>query len=107
MATSTKPELINGKWTLKVDPDDEVFYTADVSQWLIDNATTSASFVPILTGMTDLQPGQIPQGDRGGLLPVKLKFAEGASTERSCTWRVTTADGQRFDKTLYFTSVQN
>lgn len=107
MADSVKPELVGGKWTLKVDPDDEVFYTADVSQWLIDNATTATSFVLNLVGMTDLQPGQLPQGDRGGLLPVKLKFAEGAAATRLCTWRVTTADGQRFDKTLYFVPVDN
>lgn len=107
MATSKEPKLVNGKWTLEVDPDDEVFYVADVSQWLIDNATTATAFSPILTGMTDLQPGQTPQGDRGGLLPVKLKFSDGVFTERSCTFRVSTADGQRFDKTMYFVQVQN
>jgi len=103
---STIPTLVQGKWTLQVDPDDEVNYVADVTQWLIDNATTAASFELIPTGITVLLKGD-PQGDRSGLLPAKLKFTSDTVTARSCTWRVTTADGQRFDKTMHFTPVQN
>lgn len=106
MATSTIPTLVQGKWTLQVDPDDEVNYVADVTQWLIDNATTAASFELIPTGVEVLLKGS-PQGDRSGLLPAKLKFTTDVLQSRSCTWRVSTADGQRFDKTMHFTSVQN
>lgn len=106
MATSLEPKLTNGKWTLQVDPDDEVFYVFDVSQWLIDNATTATSFELIPTGVEVMLKGDA-QGDRGGLLPAKLKFTTATVAERFCTARVTTADGQRFDKTMYFTQVQN
>ena len=106
MATSTIPTLVQGKWTLQVDPDDEVNYVADVTQWLIDNATTAASFELIPVGIEVLLKGA-PQGDRSGLLPAKLKFTTDALSTRTCTWRVATADGQRFDKTMHFVAVQN
>jgi len=106
MATSTEPKLVNGKWTLLVDTDDEVFYVFDVTQWLLDNATTAASFELIPVGVTVLLKGTA-QGDRSGLLPAKLKLTEGATGERYCTARTTTVDGQKFDKTMYFTAVQN
>lgn len=106
MATSTGPRLQNGRQTLDVDPDDEVFYVADVTQWLIDNATTAVSFELIPMGVEVLEKGS-PQGDRSGLMPAKLKLTTDTVTTRSCTWRVTTADGQRFDKTMYFVQVQN
>lgn len=103
---STAPTLVQGKWTLQVDPDDEVNYVADVTQWLIDNATTAASFELIPVGIEVLLKGT-PQGDRSGLLPAKLKFTSDSLSTRYCTWRVTTADGQRFDKTMHFVEVQN
>lgn len=106
MATSKKPELVQGRWTLQVDPDDEVNYVADVTQWLIDNATTAVSFELIPTGVEVMEKGA-PQGDRSGLLPAKLKFTTDTVPSRSCTWRTTTADGQRFDKTMHFVAVQN
>ena len=101
------PVFANNKWTLEVDPDDEVFYVADVGNWLTDNSTTTTSFLLVPTGVTVIEQG-LPQGDRGALLPAKLRFTDATgTTERSCTWRVTTADGQRFDKTMYFKPVQN
>lgn len=106
MATSTEPKLTAGKWRLPVDPDDEVNYVFDVTQWLIDNATTAVSFELVPVGVTVLLKGT-PQGDRSGLLPAKLKLTEGAASERYCTARTTTADGQKFDKTMYFDPVQN
>lgn len=104
--TSIAPALVQGRWTLQVDPDDEVNYVADVTQWLIDNATTVASFELIPLGIEVMLKGS-PQGDRSGLLPAKLKFSSDVLPTRSCTWRVTTADGQRFDKTMHFVAVQN
>lgn len=106
MAESTAPKLTAGKWRLPVDPDDEVNYVFDVTQWLLDNATTAASFELVPVGVTVLLKGT-PQGDRSGLLPAKLKLTEGATGERYCTARTTTADGQKFDKTMYFDPVQN
>jgi hypothetical protein len=94
------------KITLEADPDDQLFYVADVTQWLTDNSTSAASFVLVVSGVKVLAQSA-PQGDRGGLLPAKLQLLDDNTQDPQCTWRVTTADGQQFDKTLHFTKVSN
>lgn len=106
MAGQRYPYLVAGDWTLDVDPNDKVFYVADVTEWLTDNATTATSFDLVTDGVTVLEKGA-PQGDRGGLLPVKLEMTAGEFATRLCTFRTTTADGQQFDKTMKFKLVQN
>jgi hypothetical protein len=103
---NTQPQLIGDKWTLDVDPDDKVFYVFNVTQWLTDNSTSAVSFTLIPTGVTVISQAD-PQGDRGGLLAAKLQIASGFTGTASCTARVVTADGQQFDKTMYFNQVQN
>jgi hypothetical protein len=103
---ATEPQLKAGKWTLDADPDDELWYVGDMTKWLTDNATTTASFELVPVGVEVLAKGD-PQGDRGALLPAKLKMAPLPGTPPFCTFRVLTADGQRFDKTMYFNLVQN
>ena len=102
----TAPYLDGDKHTLDVDPDDEVNYAFDVTQWLIDSDTTVESFELVVESVTVLVKGT-PQAERGGLLPAKLKvaFPEGATPH--CTARVTTADDQQFDKTMWFKPVEN
>lgn len=106
MAIKPDPYLVGDKWTLDVDADDEVNYVANVTKWLTDNSTSTASFEIIPVGVTVMEKG-LPQGDRSGLLPAKLKLTAADSTPKSATFRTTTADGQRFDKTMYFNPVQN
>lgn len=92
--------------TLDVDPDDEVHYAANVIQWCLDSSTTVASFEPIpFGGVTVLERGA-PQGPLNGLLPTKLKVLFTAP-EPYLTHRVTTADGQFFNKTVWFKKVKN
>lgn len=105
MAVNTAPYQDppnSGKWTIDKDPDDKLNYVADVTQFLSDSGTSAASFEVVTDGSVSLLQKGAPQGDRSGLLPVKLTGAPG-----SCTFRVTTADGQQFDKTIYFKSVSN
>lgn len=101
---SDKPTLESGKLTLDIDPDDKLWYIGNVTQQLADSGTTAVSFTPLLEGLTLLESGT-PQGDRGGLLPVKLQGIANANTEIKCTWRVVCANGEQFDRTLYFKKV--
>lgn len=94
------------KITLEADPDDQLFYVADVTNWLTDNSTSVASFVLVPVGVKVLSQAS-PQGDRSGLLPAKLQLLDDGTVDPHCTWRNTTADGQQFDKTMYFTKVSN
>lgn len=109
MTINRKPYKIGDDWFLDVDPNDEVNYVWNVTQWLIDNSTSAASFtlVPEPEGsVTVLEKGS-PQGDRSGLLPAKLKVDFTGTPTPLCTARVKTADGQQFDKTINFKKVQN
>lgn len=99
----TAPYLDGDKHTLDVDFDDEVNYVADVTQWLVDSATSTRSFTLVPEGATVLDQG-LPQGELGGLLPVKLKVN---AQPAFCTFRVTTTDNQQFDKTMHFKQVEN
>lgn len=103
--TRYTPYKEGDKWFLDVDANDEVYYVANVNQWLLDNNTTASDFTPVTSGCTVLLKG-LPQGDNGGLLPVKLKVDFGVA-EAYCTFRVDTEDGQQFDKTMWFKEVTN
>lgn len=105
--TRYEPYKEGDKHFLDVDPDDEVNYVADVRKWLTDNSTIAVSFEPIPVGCTVLKQGT-PQGERGGLLPVKLRV-DFNEPDAHCTFRVTTelTDDQQFDKTIWFNKVEN
>lgn len=103
--TRYEPYKEGDKHFLDVDTNDEVNYVADVSKWLTDNSTSTLSFELIPIGCTVLQKGT-PQGDSGGLLPVKLKVDFDVA-DPHCTFRVDTEDDQQFDKTIWFKEVTN
>jgi hypothetical protein len=103
---AVQPYLKNGKWFVDSDPDDKLYYVGDVTNALVDGGTSAVSFEPIVEGGTLLEKGS-PQGDRGGLLPVKLTGMGGADTESFCTFRVTCANTEQFDRTIYFKKVDN
>lgn len=103
--TRYEPYLEGDKHTIDVDSDDELYYVANVTQWLVDNVTSTQSFDPLPVGCTLMEKGQ-PQGSFGGLLPVKLRVDFDAP-DAHCTFRVRTADNQQFDKTIWFKKVEN
>lgn len=94
------------RWTIDADPDDELYYVANVVQWLTDSATETASFETVPQGVVVLLKGAF-QGALGGLLPVKLKVPFSDTGDTFCTFRTTTLDGQKFDKTIWFNRVDN
>lgn len=96
----------DNRWTIDADADDELNYVANVTQWMLDNDTTVASFEIIPQNVTVMLKGTA-QGDHNALLPAKLKVAYVAGAESCATFRVTTADGQKFDKTIWFNKVEN
>ena len=100
------PYQVGDKWTIDKDSDDKLWYVANVTAALTDGATTCASFEALPQGVTILEKG-LPQGNLGGLLPVKLDGMGAANTESYCTFRVTCANGEQFDKTIYFNRVSN
>ena len=102
----TMPELVNDQWRLDKDPDDKLWYVGNVTAQLIDSATTAVSFEVVPQGVEMLEKGA-PQGPSGGLLPVKLGGMGAAGTESFCTFRVTCANGEQFDKTMHFDRVSN
>lgn len=90
----------SGKWFVDKDPDDELYYVANVTADLTDSATTAVSFETIATGVTVLETAS-PQGNLGGLLAVKVGGL-GMTGESSLTFRVTCANTEQFDRTIYF-----
>ena len=101
-----EPYEKDGRWYIDKDPDDKLFYVADVTNQLTDSATTAVSFEATVQGVTLLAAGS-PQGSLGGLLPVKLEGMGESQTESFCRFRVTCANGERFDRTIYFNPVDN
>lgn len=102
--TAIAPYEKDGKWWLDKDPDDKLYYVADVTAALRDGATSAASFEAIPQGVTVLEVGK-PQGELGGLLPVKLGSMTG--TESCCVFRVTCANTEQFDRTIWLNKVDN
>lgn len=102
----TAPYLVGDKLTIDKDPDDKLWYVANVIAQLTDSATTAVSFDAIPQGVTLLEK-LAPQGNLNGLLPVKLDGMGAANTESFCIFRVTCANGEQFDRTIYFNRVNN
>lgn len=99
------PKKIGDKWTVDKDPDDKLFYVANVTKDLTDSGTTAVSFEAVVSGVTVLAQAA-PQGPSGGLLAVKLGgFGEDDNT--FCTFRVTCANTEQFDRTIWFNRVSN
>lgn len=101
-----EPYKVGDKHTIDADQDDELNYVADVRQWCLDNATTVASFEIIPVGVTVMVKGAA-QGDMSGLLPAKFKVLYPEGEQAHATFRTKTADGQQFDKTIWFNKVEN
>jgi hypothetical protein len=104
--TKFEPYQIDGKWYCDKDPDDKLYYVADVRQSLADALTTAVSFEIVAQGVEVLEKGE-PQGDRGGLLVVKLGGMGAPDTLSFCTFRVTCANTEQFDRTIWFKTADN
>jgi lysophospholipase L1-like esterase len=93
------PYLEAGKWWSEKHPLDERYWVADITIDLAERGTTAVTVEAIVAGVTVLQDPVI----QGKLIPVKLGgFNAATGAVNFCTFRVRCADGQRFDRTIWF-----
>lgn len=98
------PYKVDGKWWFEKDVNDKKYYVADVSKDLTDGATTAVDVEALVTGVTILEAAEV----QGSLMVVKLGGLDTSpNASNSCTFRVTCANGEQFDRTIYFKAVDN
>lgn len=100
---ATAPYLEKGKWYIDKDPDDKRYYVANISKDLQDSATTATAVQAIVQGVSVLE-GPVIQGS---LIVVKLGGLGPDNAESFCTFRVTCANTEQFDRTIYFKKQEN
>jgi hypothetical protein len=97
--TPNAPYLEAGRWWSEKHPLDERYWVADITIDLDERATTATSVERIVAGVTVLEEPVI----QGKLIPVKLGgFNAATGAINYCTFRVTCANGERFDRTIWF-----
>jgi len=97
--TLNAPYLEAGKWWCAKHPLDERYWVANLTVDLDERKTTAVSVEVIAAGVTVLQQPVI----QGKLIPVKLGgFNAATGAANFCTFRVTCANGERFDRTIWF-----
>jgi len=98
-AVPNAPYLEAGRWWSEKHPLDERYWVADITIDLDERATTAKSVERIVAGVTVLEEPVI----QGKLIPVKLGgFNAATGAINYCTFRVTCANGERFDRTIWF-----
>lgn len=97
--TPNAPYLEAGKWWSEKHPLDERYWVANLTIDLAERGTTAVSVEAIVAGVTVLQQPVI----QGKLIPVKLGgFNAATGAVNFCTFRITCANGERFDRTIWF-----
>lgn len=97
--TPNAPYLEAGKWWSEKHPLDERYWVANITVDLAERGTTAKTVEAIVAGVTVLQDPVI----QGKLIPVKLGgFNAATGAVNFCTFRVTCANGERFDRTIWF-----
>jgi hypothetical protein len=93
------PTFINGKWTVPKDPDDIRFYKYGFAKDLSDSGTTAQSAIAIVAGVTVAVQPYIQGTD----VIVKLGGLDIANNAANfCTIRLTCANGEQIDRTMWF-----
>jgi len=105
-----EPTLVGDKWVVNRDPDEISYYGADITQELIDRATTAKSVVLVLVGAAQLEQPEIVTASLAGIERTYVVALLGPVAEDppdGWKWvaRVTCANGERFDKTTWFNKV--
>jgi len=97
--TPNAPYLEAGKWWSEKHPLDERYWVANLTIDLAERGTTAAEVETIVAGVTVLQQAVI----QGKLIVVKLGgFNAATGAVNFCTFRVKCANGERFDRTIWF-----
>jgi len=101
---ATAPFQVDGKWYIEKDANDERYYVANVVNDLTDSATTAVSVETFVSGVTILEPASL----QGNLIVIKLGGLDVAANAKNfCTFRVTCANTEKFDRTIWFKGVEN
>ena len=105
-----QPVKIGDKWMVDRDPDEKSYYAADITQELIDRATTALSVVLVLVGVVQIEEPDIQVVTVDALertYIVALLGGTDSDPPEGWKWvaRVTCANGERFDKTTWFNKV--
>ena len=104
MTNAPEPYFKDGKWWVDKDPDEESFYVANITKELTDRGTTAASVVPVVKGVEILIQPQI----QGNFVVIKLAGLDvSPNAENFWVARVTCANGEKFDRTMWFNRVDN
>jgi hypothetical protein len=104
MTNAPAPYFKDGKWWVDKDPDEQSFYVANITKELTDRGTTAVSVEPVVKGVEILIQPQI----QGNFVVIKLGGLDAtAGAENYWTARVTCANGERFDRTMWFNKVDN
>jgi hypothetical protein len=99
-----KPYKKGDNWYIDKDPEDKRYYVGDVTKDLTDSNTTIASVQTIVVGVTLLEGPDV----QGNLIVVKLGgFDTSPGAVNSITFRVTCANTEQFDRTIFFARVDN
>ncbi len=97
---ATEAYKVDGKWWIDRDPDDEEYITGDVSARLTDIGSSAVSVVALVSAQIVILEAAVVQGTN---MVVKLTgHDDTAGADNFCTFRVTCANGTRFDKTVWF-----
>ena len=97
------PSYRDGKWWIDKVPEDERYFVADISIDLAEMATTATKVEAVVSGVTVLEQPVI----QSHLIPVKLGgLDELRGALNFCTFRVTLANGEQIDRTVWFSPEQ-
>jgi hypothetical protein len=93
------PYWKNSRWTVDKVAADKLFYVGDISRDLADSGTTAASVTAIAVGATVLVAPVL----QGNLIVIKIgQLDTSVNAVNYVTLRVVCADGEQFDRTIYF-----
>lgn len=97
--TPGAPSYQGGKWWSEKHPLDERYWVADIAVDLAEAGSPAVSVEAIVAGVTVLEQPVI----QGALIPIKLGGLDlTAGAANYCTFRVTCANGEQFDRTIWF-----
>lgn len=97
---------VAGKWTIPKDPDSKLIYSGNIEDWLADSGSTIDTVIALPTGVT-VTPGST--GHQGSKIYSRVEGLDVTNEEsvNKLTWRVTLADTQTEDFTIYFSRGEN
>lgn len=99
------------RWYADKDPDNKWHYVADISSELTLNSTTATAVTAIPDRMTVTLAAAIQTSGSSTFVVVQVTGPTmplaANSEDPSITFRVTCANGDIFDKTLYFKAVSD